>query len=87
MGLRPPRWSLDLRTDTASETASLDRRLLTEGEDLGVRYNTPGTDENTITIVPAGGTTDDFLASTTVGESGTTTFSTADLDPVGTTSS
>jgi endonuclease/exonuclease/phosphatase family metal-dependent hydrolase len=68
-------------------TVSLDRRLLTEGEDLGVLYNAPATGEdggeNTIAIVPEGGTADDALASVSVGAKGTTTFSTADLEPSG----
>ena len=63
-------------------TVSLDRRLLTEGEDLGVLFNAPSAD-NTIAVVPEDGTADGALASTTVGEQGTTTFSTADLEPSG----
>lgn len=64
-------------------TVSLERRLLTEGEDLGVLYNAPGSDENTIAIVPEGGTAQDALESTTVGAKGTTSFSTTDLEPSG----
>lgn len=63
-------------------TLSLDRRLLTAGEDLGVLYNAPA-DDNTISIVPEDGAADEALASTTVGEQGMTTFSTEDLEPSG----
>lgn len=64
-------------------TVSLERRLLTEGEDLGVLYNAPSSDENTIAIVPEGGTTEDALETATVGTTGTTSFSTTGLDPSG----
>ena len=66
------------------QTVSLDRRLLTEGEDLGVLYNSPDAADPTLSIVPEGGSVDDALESTTVdGTSGDTTFSTADLEPAG----
>ncbi|QBR92033.1 endonuclease/exonuclease/phosphatase family protein [Nocardioides euryhalodurans] len=65
-------------------TLSLDRRLLTEGEELGVRHHAPGSEQSTISIVPEGGSPDDALASETVtGESGTTSFDTGSLDPAG----
>ena len=37
------------------QTLSLDRRLLTEGEQLGVRYHAPGSSGNTISIMREGG--------------------------------
>ncbi len=66
------------------QTLSLERRLLTGGEELGVLYNAPGSAENTIAIVPEGGSADDALASEAVsGEAGTTSFDTSSLDPSG----
>jgi endonuclease/exonuclease/phosphatase family metal-dependent hydrolase len=64
-------------------TLSLDRRLLTEGEDLGVLYNAPGSSENTVAIVPEGGSVEEAIDSTTVGQKGDTSFSTAELEPSG----
>jgi endonuclease/exonuclease/phosphatase family metal-dependent hydrolase len=63
-------------------TVSLDRRLLTKGENLGVLHNAPSADI-TIAIVPTGGTASKAFASTVVDEKGTTTFSSADLEPSG----
>jgi len=66
------------------QTLSLERRLLTEGEELGVLYHAPGSTQNTISIVPEGGSADEALTSETVGgESGTTSFRTDSLDPGG----
>ncbi len=66
------------------QTLSLERRLLTEGEELGVLFNAPGSDENTIAIVPEDGSADAALASETVtGETGETSFDTGSLDPAG----
>jgi endonuclease/exonuclease/phosphatase family metal-dependent hydrolase len=65
-------------------TLSLERRLLTEGEELGVLHHAPGTEEGTVSIVPEGGSAAEALASEDVsGESGTTSFDTAALDPGG----
>jgi endonuclease/exonuclease/phosphatase family metal-dependent hydrolase len=76
--------TFELKPVELPQTLSLERRLLTEGEDLGVLYNSPGSNENTISVVPEDGSPDDALESTTVtGESGATSFSTADLDPSG----
>ncbi|WP_432479585.1 endonuclease/exonuclease/phosphatase family protein [Nocardioides sp. GXQ0305] len=66
------------------QTLSLDRRLLTEGEELGVLHHAPGREQSTISILPEGGTPGDVLTSVTVtGESGTTSFDTGALDPAG----
>ena len=66
------------------QTLSLERRLLTEGEDLGVLYNSPDVSDPTISIVPEGGSADDAIESETVsGTAGTTSFSTAELEPSG----
>ncbi len=65
-------------------TLSLERRLLTEGELLGVLFHAPGSDESTISVVPEGGSADAALATETVsGESGETSFDTGSLDPAG----
>ncbi len=65
-------------------TLSLERRLLTEGELLGVLFHAPGSDESTISVVPEGGPADAALATETVsGESGGTSFDTGSLDPAG----
>ena len=66
------------------QTLSLERRLLTEGEELGVLFHAPGSTEATISVVPEGGSPDAALASETVsGESGNTSFDTGSLDPAG----
>jgi hypothetical protein len=74
-------------------TLSLERRLLTEGEELGVLYNAPESSENTIAIVPEGASAEGAsaeeaiaegaIASVSVGQSGDTTFSTEKLEPSG----
>lgn len=64
-------------------TVSLERRLLTQGEDLGVLYNAPGSEQNTIAIVAEGGASEDAVESASVGDKGTTVFSTTDLAPSG----
>ena len=66
------------------QTLSLDRRLLTEGEQLGVRYHAPGSSGNTISIMREGRSVDEALVSEKVtGESGTTSIDTASLAPTG----
>ncbi|HEX5016043.1 MAG TPA: endonuclease/exonuclease/phosphatase family protein [Actinomycetes bacterium] len=72
-----------LRPVELPTTVSLDRRLLTEGEELGVLYNAPGSTETTIAVVPEDGDVDEALDSVTVEEKGETSFSTADLEPAG----
>jgi hypothetical protein len=63
-------------------TLSLERRLLTQGEDLGVLYNSPDASAPTISIVPVDGSAGESVASTTVtGTQGETSFGTAGLDP------
>ncbi len=65
-------------------TVSLDRRLLTEGEELGVHYRAPGTTDGVVSVVPEGGSPDDALASEALtGESDTTSFDTTPLEPGG----
>jgi hypothetical protein len=65
-------------------TLSLERRLLTEGEELGVLHHAPGNEEGTIAVVPEGGSASEALTSETVtGESGRTSFDTTPLDPGG----
>ena len=44
------------------QTLSLERRLLTEGEELGVLYHAPGSEQSTISILPEGGSAGDALA-------------------------
>ena len=66
------------------QTLSLERRLLTEGEKLGVLHRAPGRSQSSISILPEGGSADEALTSETVtGESGTTSFDTTPLDPGG----
>jgi hypothetical protein len=66
------------------QTLSLDRRLLTEGEELGVLFHAPGSDGATISVVPEDGSVDDAVATEAVtGESGDTSFDTGELDPSG----
>ena len=66
------------------QTLSLERRLLTEGEELGVLYHAPGSEQSTISILPEGGSAGDALVSESVtGESGRTSFDTETLDPAG----
>ena len=66
------------------QTLSLERRLLTEGEELGVLYHAPGSSEATIAVVPEGGSAGDALMAETVdGEAGDTSFDTGSLDPTG----
>jgi hypothetical protein len=66
------------------QTLSLERRLLTEGEELGVLHHAPGSSRSTISILPEGGSVDEAITSEAVtGESGTTSFDTTSLDPGG----
>ena len=66
------------------QTLSLERRLLTEGEQLGVLFHVPGSAESTISVVPEGEPADAALATETVsGERGETSFDTGSLDPAG----
>ncbi len=88
-----PKWTSDHRAVVSTfevtpvalrRTLSLDRRLLIEGEELGVMYHAPGVDEGTISVVPEDGTVDEAVISETLSEeSGTTAFDTAALDPAG----
>jgi hypothetical protein len=65
-------------------TLSLERRLLTEGEELGVLHHAPGLEQGTISVVPEDGSPDEALTSQDVtDESGTTSFDTDPLDPGG----
>jgi endonuclease/exonuclease/phosphatase family metal-dependent hydrolase len=65
-------------------TLSLDRRMLTEGDEFTAYYNAPGSDENTVAVLTAGGDPSSPLASLAApGESGTLAVDTADLDPAG----
>lgn len=65
-------------------TLSLERRLLTEGEELGVLHHAPGLEQGTISVVPEDGSPEEALTSQDVtDESGTTSFDTAPLDPGG----
>jgi endonuclease/exonuclease/phosphatase family metal-dependent hydrolase len=66
------------------QTLSLERRLLTEGEELGVLFHSPGLEEGTVAVVPEGGSPDEAVASEAVsGESGDTSFDTSSLEPGG----
>ncbi|MCJ7831938.1 MAG: endonuclease/exonuclease/phosphatase family protein, partial [Actinobacteria bacterium] len=64
-------------------TVSLDRRMLTEGEKLGVYYNAPGNDQTSIVIVPEGGDVSAAIDTADTGESGKTKFDTSSLEPGG----
>ena len=76
--------TFDVTPIALRQTLSLERRLLTEGEELGVLYNAPGSTDNTIAIVPEGGSADEALASEPAAdETGETSFDTAALDPSG----
>ncbi|GAA2114760.1 endonuclease/exonuclease/phosphatase family protein [Nocardioides bigeumensis] len=76
--------SFDVTPVALRQTLSLDRRLITEGEDLGALYNAPGNDEGTIYVVPEGGAADEAVVSVDVsGESGTTQVDTTTLRPAG----
>ena len=46
--------TFDVTPVALRQTLSLERRLLTEGEELGVLYNAPGSTGNTIAVVPEG---------------------------------
>ncbi len=66
------------------QTLSLERRLVTEGEELGVMYNAPGSTENTIAVVPQDKSADESILTQSVSdEMGETSFSTDDLEPSG----
>lgn len=66
------------------QTVSLERRLLTEGEQLGVLHHSPGHPRATITVVPEGESVAEALVSLDVeGESGTTSVDTTPLDAGG----
>jgi hypothetical protein len=64
-------------------TVSLERRLLDEGEELGVYYNAPGQEQTSIAIVPQGGSPSDALESQDTAGSGQTSFGTGSLEPGG----
>jgi len=66
------------------QTVSLDRRLLTEGEELGVRYRAPGQERGTVSVLPEGGSPGDALVSEDVtDDAGTTSIDTGSLEPAG----
>ena len=76
--------TFDVTPVALRQTLSLERRLLTEGEELGVLYNAPGSTDNTIAVVPEGGSADEALASEPAdGEAGETSFDTTSLEPSG----
>lgn len=65
-------------------TISLDRRMLTEGDELTVYYNAPGHDETSIAILTEDAPADEEpFASQESGSSGEATFSTSELPPAG----
>lgn len=65
-------------------TISLDRRMLTEGDELTVYYNAPDNDETSIAILAEDVPADEpALMAQDAGQSGEATFSTADLPPAG----
>ncbi|MEX2274029.1 MAG: endonuclease/exonuclease/phosphatase family protein [Actinomycetota bacterium] len=64
-------------------TVSLDRRMLTQGDELNVRYNAPGHEETSVALVPEGGDASAAIENATTGESGETSFDTGELDPEG----
>ena len=76
--------TFDVTPVALRQTLSLERRLLTEGEELGVLYNAPGSTDNTIAVVPEGGSADEALASEPADdEAGETSFDTTSLEPSG----
>ena len=75
--------SFELTPVELPTTVSLERRLLTEGEKLGVYYNAPGDAETSIAILPEGGSASEAMETSTGGESGQTSFDTASLEPGG----
>lgn len=75
--------SFDVTPMALPTTVSLDRRMLTEGDVLTVYVNAPGNDETTVAVVPEDGDATDAVVSTTVGESGKTSFETDDFEPAG----
>ena len=76
--------TFDVTPVALRQTLSLERRLLTEGEELGVLYNAPGSTDNTIAIVPEGGSADEALASEPAADDpGETSFDTTSLEPSG----
>ena len=64
-------------------TASVDRRLLDEGDDLTVLYNAPETTDTEITVVAEGDDPGAPLASAAGSSAGTVTVPTTDLTPAG----
>jgi len=76
--------TFDVTPVALRQTLSLERRLLTEGEELGVLYHAPGSTDNTIAVVPEGGSADEALASEPApDETGETSFDTTALEPAG----
>jgi hypothetical protein len=76
--------TFDVTPVALRQTLSLDRRLITEGEELGALYNAPGLNEASISVVPEGGGADEASVSVDVdGSAGTTPVDTTSLEPGG----
>ncbi len=76
--------TLSLQPHVLPTTVSLDRRMLTEGDELTVYYNAPGSAEATVQLLPAGATAAEAVASQTGDQpAGSMSFDTATLAPGG----
>ncbi len=65
-------------------TVSLDRRMLTEGDEFTVYRNAPSASASTVVVVPEGGDATEALTSQSFETAaGSSTFDTADLEPGG----
>ncbi len=82
----PPSGAVDTRPQTgrAADDSVARRRMLTQGEDVTVYVNAPGSAETTVALVPAGADPSEAVVTQQVeGASGTLTFDSGDLTPSG----
>jgi hypothetical protein len=68
--------SFELSPVALPTTVSLDRRILTKGDELRVDYNAPGNGETSIAVVPEGGDASDAIETAATGRSGWIWFDT-----------
>jgi endonuclease/exonuclease/phosphatase family metal-dependent hydrolase len=88
-----PRWTSDHRAVLSTfdleplalpTTVSLDRRMLTEGDEFTVYFNSPGASKTTVSITSEDGDASQAIESqASSDDSGTMQFDTADLQPGG----
>jgi len=66
-------------------TVSLDRRMLTAGDEITVHHNTPGVSQATVAVVPEGGDApqEELTSQSSDNAVGTMSFDTAELEPGG----